>query len=142
MPPNAPKTLSLYRMSEAILYHVYAVARSLHFALPRAPFIGFLDRFRLYRQTRRWYILPILPLVADLETLMAKELKNKRDEAKQAWENATFVMKKAKKADDFTGSKKAHDEAEKLRVEYLKAETASETDSDDSENRLAMSAHR
>jgi hypothetical protein len=48
---------------------------------------------------------------------MAKELKKKRDEAKQAWENATVVMKKAEKADDFTGSKKAHDEAEKLRVE-------------------------
>lgn len=73
---------------------------------------------------------------------MAKELKRKRDEAKQAWENATVVMKKAKKADDFTGSKKAHDEAEKLRVEYLKAEKASETDSDDSENTPAMSAHR
>ena len=73
---------------------------------------------------------------------MAQELKKKRDEAKQAWENATVVMKKAEKADDFTGSKKAHDEAEKLRVEYLKAETASETDSDDSENRLAMTAHR
>ena len=40
---------------------------------------------------------------------MAKELKKKRDEAKQAWENATVVMKKA---DDFTGSKKAHDEAD------------------------------
>jgi hypothetical protein len=39
---------------------------------------------------------------------MAKELKKRRDEAKQAWENATVVMKKAKKADDFTGSKKAH----------------------------------
>jgi hypothetical protein len=75
-------------------------------------------------------------------TLMAKELKKKRDEAKQAWENAAVVMKKAKRADDFTGSKKAHDEAEKLRVEYLKAEKASETDSDDSENTLAMSAHR
>jgi hypothetical protein len=70
-----------------------------------------------------------------------KELKKKRDEAKLAWENATVVMKKAERADDFTGSKKAHDEAEKLRVEYLKAETASETDSDD-ENTLAMSAHR
>ena len=56
---------------------------------------------------------------------MAKELKKKRDEAKQAWENATVVMKKAKKPDDFTGSKKAHDEAEKLRVEYLKAEKVS-----------------
>jgi hypothetical protein len=70
---------------------------------------------------------------------MAKELKKKRDEAKQAWENAT-VMKKAKKPDDFTGSKKAHDEAEKLRVEYLIAEKVSEADSDD-ENTLAMSAH-
>ena len=72
---------------------------------------------------------------------MVKELKKKRDEAKQAWENATVVMKKAKNADDFTGSKKAHDEAEKLRVEYLKAERVSETDSDDSENTLTMSAH-
>jgi hypothetical protein len=54
-----------------------------------------------------------------LETLMAKELKKKRDEAKQAWENATVVMKKSKNADDFTGSKKAHDEAERLRVQYL-----------------------
>jgi hypothetical protein len=71
-----------------------------------------------------------------------KELKKRRDEAKQAWESATVMMKKAKNADDFTGSKKAHDEAEKLRVEYLKAEKASETDSDDSESRLAMSAHR
>ena len=70
---------------------------------------------------------------------MATELKKKRDEAKQAWDDAAVVMKKAKKADDFTGTKKAHDETEKLRVEYLKAETASETDS---ENRLAMSAHR
>jgi hypothetical protein len=70
---------------------------------------------------------------------MAKELKKKRDEAKQAWENATVVMK-ANRADDFTGSKKAHDEAEKLRVEYLMAEKASETDSDD-ENSLAMSVH-
>jgi hypothetical protein len=73
---------------------------------------------------------------------MAKELQKKRDEAKQAWENSTVVMKKAKRADDFTGSKKAHDEAEKLRVEYLKAEKASETDSDDSDNTLVMSAHR
>ena len=72
---------------------------------------------------------------------MAKELKKKRDEAKQAWENATVVMKKAQKPDDFTGSKKAHDEAEKLRVEYLMAEKVSEADSDD-ENTLAMSAHR
>ncbi len=72
--------------------------------------------------------------------LMAKELQEKRDEAKQAWENATVVMK-ATRADDFTGSKKTHDEAEKLRVEYLMAEKASETDSDDSEDTLAMSAH-
>jgi hypothetical protein len=48
------------------------------------------------------------------------------------------VMKRAQ-LDDFTGSKKAHDEAEKLRVEDLIAERASETDSDD-ENTLAMSA--
>ena len=73
---------------------------------------------------------------------MVKELKKKRDEAKQAWKNATVVMKKAMESDDFMGSKKAHDEAERLRVEYLKAETASETGSDDSENTLAMSAHR
>jgi hypothetical protein len=72
---------------------------------------------------------------------MPKELKKKRDEAKRAWENAVVVMKKVKNADDFTGSKKAHDEAEKLRVEYLKAEKASETDSDDTEDALAMSAH-
>jgi hypothetical protein len=72
---------------------------------------------------------------------MAKELKKKRDEAKRAWENAMVVMKKVKNADDFTGSKKAHDEAEKLRVEYLKEEKASETDSDDTEDTLAMSAH-
>ena len=72
---------------------------------------------------------------------MAKELTKKRDEAKRAWENATVVMKKAKKADDFAGSKKAHDEVENLRVEYLKAERLSEIDSDD-ENTLAMSAHR
>ena len=71
---------------------------------------------------------------------MAKELKKKRDQAKQAWENATVVMKKSKNADDFTGSKKAHDEAEKLRVEYLMAEKVSEADFDD-ENTLAMSAH-
>jgi hypothetical protein len=69
--------------------------------------------------------------------LMARELQKKRDEAKQAWENATVAMK-AKRAEDFTGSKKAHDEAEKLRVEYLMAEKASETDSEDT---LAMSAH-
>ena len=48
-------------------------------------------------------------------------------------------MKKAQ-LDDFTGSKKAHDEAEKLRVEYLIAEKVSEADSGD-ENTLAMSAH-
>jgi hypothetical protein len=71
---------------------------------------------------------------------MVKELKQKRDEAKQAWKNAT-VVKKAQKPGDFTGSKKAHDEAEKLRVEYLMAERASEADSED-ENRLVMSAHR
>ena len=71
---------------------------------------------------------------------MAKELKKKRDEAKQAWENAAVVMKKAQ-LDDFTGSKKAHDEAEKLRVDYLMAERASEADSEDG-NTLAMSAHR
>ena len=69
---------------------------------------------------------------------MAKELKKKRDEAKRAWENATIVMKKAKNADDFTGSKKTHDEAEKLRVEYLKAEKVSEADSDET---LAMPRH-
>jgi hypothetical protein len=55
-------------------------------------------------------------------------------------ENAAVVMKK-EQLDDFTGSKKAHDEAEKLRVDYLMAERASEADSDD-ENTLAMSAHR
>ena len=44
---------------------------------------------------------------------------------------------KAKRADDFTGSKKAHDEAEKLRVEYLMAEKVSEADSDDEGNTLA-----
>ena len=49
-------------------------------------------------------------------------------------------MKKAQ-LDDFTGSKKAHDEAEKLQIEYLMAERASEADSYD-ENALAMSAHR
>jgi hypothetical protein len=69
-----------------------------------------------------------------LETPMAKELNKKRDEAKQAWENATVVMKKSK-------SKKAHDEAERLRVQYLMAKKVSEADSDD-ENTLAMSAHR
>jgi len=66
-------------------------------------------------------------------------LKKKRDEAKQAWENAT-VVKKSKNADDFTGSKEAHDEAERLRVKYLRAERVSEADSDD-ENMFAMSAH-
>jgi hypothetical protein len=71
---------------------------------------------------------------------MAKHLEKKRDEAKQAWENATVVMKRAKNADDFTGSKKAHDEAERLRVEYLMAEKVSEADSG-GENTLAMSAH-
>ena len=72
---------------------------------------------------------------------MAKELKKKRDEAKRAWEKSMVVMKNVKNADDFTGSKKAHDKAEKLRVEYLKAEKVSETDSDDTEDALAMSAH-
>ena len=72
---------------------------------------------------------------------MMKELKQKRDEARQAWEDAAVVMKKAKKSDDFTGTKKAHNEAEKLRVEYLMAQRSSEADSED-ENRLAMSAHR
>jgi hypothetical protein len=57
------------------------------------------------------------------------------------WENATVLMKTAKKVADSTGVRKAHDEAEKRRVEYLKAEKVSETDSDDSENTLAMSAH-
>jgi hypothetical protein len=76
-------------------------------------------------------------LLALLETLMVKELKKKRDEAKQAWENARVM----KKSDDFTGSKRAHDEAEKLRVEYLMAEKASEADSD-GENTLARAAHR
>jgi hypothetical protein len=65
---------------------------------------------------------------------MAKELKKKRDEARQAWESATIVMRKVNKTDDSTGSKKAHDEAEKLRVAYLKAEKVSETDTDDSED--------
>jgi len=64
---------------------------------------------------------------------MAKGLKKKRDEAKRAWENATIVMKKVDKATDYSGSKKAHDEAEKLRVEYLKAEKVAETDTDDRE---------
>ncbi|HWZ98845.1 MAG TPA: hypothetical protein VN025_13895 [Candidatus Dormibacteraeota bacterium] len=70
---------------------------------------------------------------------MAKELKKKRDEAKQAWESATVVMRTVNKAADSTGSRKAHDEAEKLRVAYLKAERVSDTD--DSEDTLAMSAH-
>jgi len=48
---------------------------------------------------------------------MAKELKMRRDKAKEAWESAIVVMKNANRADDFTGSKKAHDEAEKLRGE-------------------------
>jgi hypothetical protein len=80
------------------------------------------------------------PFATHLETLMAKELKKKRDDAKRAWENATVVMKKAKQSDDFTGSKKAHDEAEKLRVDYLMPEKVSEADSYD-ENTFAMSAH-
>ena len=50
---------------------------------------------------------PSFPFATHLETLMAKELKKKRDEAKQAWENVTVVMKKSKNADDFTGSKKS-----------------------------------
>jgi len=50
-------------------------------------------------------------------------------------------MKREEKPDDFTGSKKTHDEAEKLRVEYLLAQRSSEADSDD-ENRLAMFAYR
>lgn len=64
---------------------------------------------------------------------MGKGLKKKRDEAKQAWENAAVAMKKVDKAADFSGSKKAHDEAEKLRVEYLKAEKVSEIGNDESE---------
>ena len=64
---------------------------------------------------------------------MGKGLKRKRDEAKQAWENAAVAMKKVDKAGDFSGSKKAHDEAEKLRVEYLKAEKVSEIGNDESE---------
>jgi hypothetical protein len=62
---------------------------------------------------------------------MAAELRKKQDDAKRAWENATVVMKKVDKATDYAGSKKAHDEAEKLRVEYLKAEIASETEPED-----------
>jgi len=76
---------------------------------------------------------------------MTKELKKRRDKAKEAWESAIVVMKKANRADDFMGSKKAHDEAEKLRVEYLKAEKSSasetETETDESETTLARSAH-
>ena len=64
---------------------------------------------------------------------MGKGLKKKRDEAKQAWENAAVAMKKVDKAGDFSGSKKVHDEAEKLRVEYLKAEKVSEIGNDESE---------
>jgi hypothetical protein len=64
---------------------------------------------------------------------MGKGLKKKRDEAKQAWENAAVAMKKVDKARDFSGSKKVHDEAEKLRVEYLKAEKVSEIGNDESE---------
>jgi hypothetical protein len=45
-------------------------------------------------------------VLAYLETLMATELKKKRDEAKQAWEDAAVMMKKAKKSDDFTGQRK------------------------------------
>jgi hypothetical protein len=67
-------------------------------------------------------------------------LKKKRDDAKQAWENAKLVAKRVDKANDFTGSKKAHDEAEKLRVEYVKAEKISEIDTDDSEDALATAA--
>ena len=81
---------------------------------------------------------PFRPIWRHLWRGKAKELKKKRDEAKQAWENATVV--KSKNADDFTGSKKAHGEAERLRVKYLRAERVSEADSDD-ENMFAMSAH-
>jgi hypothetical protein len=52
-----------------------------------------------------------------METRMAKELKKRRDQAKQARENAAVVIRTAKKVSDFTGVRKAHDEAEKLRVE-------------------------
>jgi hypothetical protein len=86
------------------------------------------------------FLVTSVPLRPIWRQFMARELKKKRDEAKQAWENATVVMKKSKNADDFTGSKKAHDEAEKLRVEHLMAEKVSEADSDD-ENMPAMSAH-
>ena len=72
--------------------------------------------------------------------VMAKGLKRKRDEAKQAWESAKVVMKSAAKEGDTIGSKKAHDEAEKHRVDYLKAETVAETDSDDESTRAT--AHR
>jgi hypothetical protein len=61
---------------------------------------------------------------------MARELKTRRDEAKRAWDNAAVVMRKANKAADFISSKKAHDEAEKLRVAYLKAEKVSDTETD------------
>ena len=74
-----------------------------------------------------------------METTMAKELKEKRDEARQAWKNATVMMKKAETIADITGSRKAHDEAEKFRVEYLILEKASEADD---ENTLARKAHR
>jgi len=37
---------------------------------------------------------------------MVKELKKKRDEARQAWEHATVVMKKAEKADDLPVQKR------------------------------------
>jgi len=70
---------------------------------------------------------------------MAKGSKKKRDDAKRAWESATTVMKKVDKA-SYTSLKKAHDEAEKLRVEYVKAERVSEIDTDDSEDALAMTA--
>jgi len=40
-------------------------------------------------------------------------------------------VKKVDKTDDYVGSKKAHDETEKLRGEYSKAEKISETDPDD-----------
>jgi hypothetical protein len=78
---------------------------------------------------------------SDWERIVTKELRKKRDAAKQAWENATVVMKEAKNVADSSAVRKAHDEAEKLRVEYLMAEKASETDSDESENTLARSAH-
>ena len=58
-------------------------------------------------------------------------MRQKRDDAKRAWENATVVLKEVDKTADYVGSKKAHDETEKLRVEYLKAEKVSETDPDE-----------